>query len=171
MPAVFRYFHMFLAGAFLAWVMERKLSSRLWWLLGSAMLLQFARSAESALLVAAITGLAILAVARAGRLATCLAYGPLQYLGRISYSLYLIHTPIINSLLALGPDRSPPSAGEALAWITLCVAASLLAADLLYRTVEVPSLRLAKHLSGRRGLRASAAPSFAGSATASAIAG
>ncbi len=68
-----------------------------------------------------------------------------QWLGRISYSLYLIHWPLRMTLLHAMDQRYPEWAA-ALATIAL----SLLAATLLHRWVEVPAMRLGRHLTRGR---------------------
>lgn len=71
---------------------------------------------------------------------------PAQWLGSRSFSLYLVHEPIMASItLLLG--------GRPRLWLLLpCVLlASLLAAECFYRAIERPSLRFAAAV-GRRGV-------------------
>ncbi len=82
---------------------------------------------------------------------------PLLWLGRISYSLYLTHNIV---LLAVVHAFHPMLDGPAL--VALVVVASLLVADLGYRLVEAPSIRLGRRLAGRGRRRpAQAAPELA----------
>lgn len=74
----------------------------------------------------------------AGRWATA---GVTQWLGRISYSLYLVHWPVVIFL----PESLPTPA-----WIGLALTLSLLLAHLSHRYVEV---RLPQWLSKRTGAR------------------
>lgn len=71
-----------------------------------------------------------------------------RYLGDISYSLYLTHAIIGIRLLKIivHPDEAPQRV-----WLLYFAAlgASLLAADLLFRTIERPSMRLAARLKWR----------------------
>jgi peptidoglycan/LPS O-acetylase OafA/YrhL len=71
---------------------------------------------------------------------------PSQFLGRISFSLYLIHVPIIATLAF--------TLGDAQWWLVglIGVPLSLGAATLFHRYVEVPSQRLA-HRVGARAIR------------------
>lgn len=74
----------------------------------------------------------------------------LQWLGRISFSLYLIHEPVAIALaVAFGPDR---------AWLVLptMLAVGPAAAAVFFRLVELPSHRLAR-VAGRRFTRRSVA--------------
>lgn len=73
-----------------------------------------------------------------------------QWLGRVSFSLYLVHVPIIASVAFLTGDERW--------WLVAAISVplSLLAAELFHRVVERPSHRLARQV-GRRVGRASAA--------------
>ena len=66
--------------------------------------------------------------------------GPLQWLGRVSYSLYLIHFPILLMLASLW---RPAGAAVLLhwLWIALAFCLSFIAADGLQRLVETPCTR------------------------------
>lgn len=93
-----------------------------------------------------VTGVAIYLLGRAGRLDRWFTAGWLQYLGRISYSLFLIHYPVSWLVARLGYRLTGDDPEAAVAWLVLAFAASLAAADLLYRCVERPSLRLGQRL-------------------------
>ncbi|WCI09610.1 acyltransferase [Arthrobacter sp. OVS8] len=61
---------------------------------------------------------------------------PAQWLGRVSFSLYLVHLPIILAAVTLLRSVSLPLA------LAVSVAASFVAAELFYRYVEQPAHRL-----------------------------
>jgi peptidoglycan/LPS O-acetylase OafA/YrhL len=67
--------------------------------------------------------------------------GPLQYLGRISYSLYLSHMVVLVAVAHLFYSTVPNSA-----LVLLIVALSLLAAEASYTFVERPSIWLGRFL-------------------------
>ncbi len=67
------------------------------------------------------------------RLSRGLQVPPLLWLGRISYSLYLVHFPILLFLIASGVASGPS---------LLLLVPILLGAELLYRAVEAPAQRL-----------------------------
>jgi peptidoglycan/LPS O-acetylase OafA/YrhL len=94
-----------------------------------------------------------LMVIGAGMIVFCAVYWPpltsklerptAQWLGKISFSLYLIHEPILVTLAYMaGPANRPWAA-------TAGFAISLLAAPLFFRWVERPSHNLAKAVSAR----------------------
>ena len=61
------------------------------------------------------------------------------WLGRISYSLYLVHTVVLKLLVTAAPAGTPP-----IALAPAGIAISLALATLLQRAVEAPAIRLAK---------------------------
>lgn len=70
---------------------------------------------------------------------------PVQWLGRVSFSLYLIHLPILIGFYHALHGYLAPN------WIMLiAVAASLLLAEIAYRLIEYPSIRLGRLLTSRR---------------------
>jgi peptidoglycan/LPS O-acetylase OafA/YrhL len=78
------------------------------------------------------------------RFAAALSNRCLTWLGRISYSLYLVHFPILYAVYAFDQkvhlDFSPISRSA------IIVVVSLGIADLMYRLVEIPSIRLGRRL-------------------------
>ncbi len=86
-----------------------------------------------------------------GATARALTTSTSQWLGHRSYSLYLIHYPIVLSLaFAFNGTASVP-----LLLIT-SVPASLVAADLLYRCVERPAIQLSRRIASHGNRRTSA---------------
>ncbi|MFI5781330.1 acyltransferase family protein [Nocardia sp. NPDC051570] len=69
---------------------------------------------------------------------------PLLFLGRISYSLYLVHALVLDAL----PRWTCSVAGIPAAWLTLCtwVIAALVIAAVTYRTIEKPCHNLGHRL-------------------------
>ncbi len=80
-----------------------------------------------------------------------LAHPATQWLGRISYPLYLVHWPlIIVALTILLRSRPGVHYGEALAWLLAAGLPVVLgAAWLLHRAVEAPFMRLGKRFTLR----------------------
>jgi peptidoglycan/LPS O-acetylase OafA/YrhL len=67
---------------------------------------------------------------------------PLQYLGRISYSLYLVHVIWIGILFRVLDGTNP------IVISALVIAASMLSADLMNRFIEAPANRLGRRVAG-----------------------
>ncbi len=79
-----------------------------------------------------------------GLTAAVLTQSPLRWLGRISYSLYLVHAPIIFFMCQLWGGYLPPYID-----VAVIIIAALLAATVMQRTIEVPAIRLGKRLTQR----------------------
>jgi peptidoglycan/LPS O-acetylase OafA/YrhL len=96
---------------------------------------------------AALTGILLSVAAVRGKLASWLSAEALQALGRISYSLYLVHVPTFFTILGLR-RRVPGGDSELASWILCLVAlaATFGVATAFYRLVERPALRLSRRL-------------------------
>jgi peptidoglycan/LPS O-acetylase OafA/YrhL len=70
---------------------------------------------------------------------------PLVWLGRVSYSLYLVHVPLLIVVVHLTYGRAP-------LWVAVAgvIPLSLVAAELMYRFIEKPSIGLGRRLSKPR---------------------
>jgi peptidoglycan/LPS O-acetylase OafA/YrhL len=74
---------------------------------------------------------------------------PFQYLGRISFALYLIHAPLIGSFMSIMilALYHPPHATRAIVIAAaLTVPVCVLCADLLERLVDKPAIRLSRRV-------------------------
>jgi len=89
-----------------------------------------------------LSAIALIALALGTRkISNVLNHGVLVWLGRISYSLYLVHLPILYVIIqTVGASWSPIAIGIA------TIALSLLAAELMARTIEFPFISLGKKL-------------------------
>lgn len=95
-----------------------------------------------------VTGTMIFLVAKKGKLHEVLSHTCFQYLGKISYSLYLTHWPIGIMLISLlffifGPYAH---AMHSLVLMMITVSITLLVSHFFYKYVEYPSIKLCKKL-------------------------
>jgi peptidoglycan/LPS O-acetylase OafA/YrhL len=74
---------------------------------------------------------------------------PLVFLGSISYSLYLIHVPIGGRIINLAL-RLPDTIGDRLLGLGFAVLASVTAAWILWKFVEVPAQTWSRRIAYRR---------------------
>lgn len=89
----------------------------------------------------------VVAVVGAGPVRGLLSLRPLAFVGERSYSLYLVQATAHTAVLGLFPPiGARPSVQAAL--VTWVVGVAI--ADLLYRWVELPMIRLGKQVAGRR---------------------
>lgn len=149
--AVFVYaWPYFFLGAAVNWVHNREAPPLALAVIaaGTAAVLPFAPLKAG---IALVTAGAIYAVSASGKLTSLTLGRVLQYLGRISYSLYLVHmligTPLVRfALRHLGPVHFT----TAVVLTCLGVAASVAAAHLMYVVVERPAVRWSHRLRGAR---------------------
>jgi peptidoglycan/LPS O-acetylase OafA/YrhL len=95
------------------------------------------------------TMLLIALAARRGALSRWLIDRPVQFLGTISYSLYLIHTPVIALLFYRMRIPFGRNQWTLLAFVVAANLVSLAVAVVLYRLAERPSHALAERLGKR----------------------
>lgn len=149
MPWALGYWYMFLLGALVWWTLEGLVSRG--WLFGFAAviacvgspLVRWEPMAAVAIATAGVTWVA----GKKGTLTTWLAFRPIQYVGRISYSLYLVHLVIGDRVLRWVLESHGRSAATFLAGSALGMLASFVAAHLLHVTVERPAARWARRIS------------------------
>ena len=149
---IFYFYALFFLGIAAWWEVSRQVPRWVFW---SYCALVFARLVHTdafqrfdnslELKAALVCGISIVLLGQRGKLATALDWPWLQYLGRISYSLYLIHFPVTH-LVTTGLERwwgSPLSPLAAALTLFLGLLTSLGSAHVLYTLVEAPSVRLA----------------------------
>jgi peptidoglycan/LPS O-acetylase OafA/YrhL len=128
------YWCYFVLGALSYYVFRRQLSPLFLFSFISIMVLADWRlyHLKLGLMVGAATALAIHSVGRLGRLTTLWGSAPIQYFGRISYSLYLVHWPVKELVMDLGHHLTRGSHVWALIWAVLAVAGSIIVAHVLH---------------------------------------
>ncbi|MGE5195108.1 MAG: acyltransferase family protein [Deltaproteobacteria bacterium] len=149
-----RFFCMFFLGASAWWALDGRIPAAIFGIYAAALAGRIVWQGQThgwggdltiGLCAALAAGVSTYLAGRLGRLGTWLNFGFLQYLGQISYSLYLIHFPMSHVVTTLGTQVSgtSPSPAVATLWLGLALAASLVAAHVLYIFVEAPSVRFA----------------------------
>lgn len=142
---VIRFLWMFFLGMSTWWALDRSIpiSAYAMIVLVGALHLYYVSTWRYQNSVALTTALAIFVAGYFDRLHVWLNWGPLQHLGRISYSVYLIHFPVCHLLTHAGwkwfGDEPTPAQAEMILLAALPL--SLLAGQLLYVLVETPSAR------------------------------
>src|SRR5207248_2532816 len=109
---------------------------------------------QSEMFVGAASAVLIYGVGIGGRMGSWLAGRIIQYLGAISYSLYLVHWLVLFHVMNAGIAWTGKSSASGLLWAVIGCAASLVAAHVLHVLVERPSMRAAARLKPRVGSEA-----------------
>jgi peptidoglycan/LPS O-acetylase OafA/YrhL len=104
-------------------------------------------TADAEITVAMLASIVLYAVSKADKLGVTLGRG-LQYLGRISYSLYLTHMLVGTPLVRLGIRTlgTRPDLPRAIVLVVAAVAISILAAHLFHVMIERPAVRWSHRL-------------------------
>ncbi len=142
-PWVIHFAWMFFIGMITWWTLDRTLPEYWFAAITSLAAVELVFDAEWRYenSVALATSIAIFIAGRRNQLHRWLNWPWLQYLGRISYSLYLIHFPVCHLLTTAGWKffANTPTPVQASAILLTSFFASLCAAHLLYKFVESPS--------------------------------
>lgn len=146
--ALERWFQFFL-GALTYWVVSRKLGPSYlvgaWISIVGALIVSRAGVTQ---LLPVVVSVGIFLLGRRDLLDAVLTNRPLQFLGRISYSLYLIHGPIGWRWIALLERVLGPRFGLVWAWAAFASACAITigASALMWRLIESPTMRLSKRI-------------------------
>jgi peptidoglycan/LPS O-acetylase OafA/YrhL len=139
----------FFVGVVLNWVHNREVRPAAFGIvvLATLALVPFAPAKALATLA---TGIAIYVVSVQGWLESLTLGRVLQYLGRISYSLYLVHMLVGTPIVRFGLRRlGTMDFLHASMLIGLCVVVSLIGAHIMYVVVERPAVRWSRRLTRR----------------------
>jgi peptidoglycan/LPS O-acetylase OafA/YrhL len=134
----------FLAGLFAYWAFQKRLPV-IYFLLFAAALLFSPVAHRHFPGLAALVALLILWAGRTGNLTRWLTWKPLQFLGAISYSLYLLHNSVTGMIGGLA-NTTPRTPLWELFWLIALTAVVCAVAYLAWRFIEKPSILLSKRL-------------------------
>lgn len=143
------FFCMFMLGVLLGWVANQQIHVSWFWGYVALMVVQLRWHFTLELSIALIAGLTLYAGWCTGAIHTLLRWQWLQYLGVISYSLFLVHYPVSWLVGRVGFWLTGAHPIGALFWLLLGLVASIAVAHLLYNLVERPVQRRTKNLNLR----------------------
>ncbi len=151
-----RYYCLFCLGACLSATHNKMLPKSIAWIALALFAIRIGIEYQRGVFSALLVGLLITLAEHRNTLNSWLMSRTWQYLGRISYSLYLIHYPVAHLVMHLGKRYTGNDLTMIFAWMLMSIVASIAAAEALYRLVEAPSLALAQAFGRRTSLRKSA---------------
>lgn len=161
-PLFISYWHYFVLGVLSYYAMQGVISKRVY----GIFLLAFGAStfcsplneiaqlgsqhslSLASMLVGLATGVSLFAAGTRGKMEKWGNTPVLQYLGKISYPLYLAHPLVIFGVTQLFRWESKYEPGPSVVIYGLAIVASILVAHLLHLFVEKPSMKLAARLKG-----------------------
>lgn len=137
---IFPLLYSFLLGVFAHWCWQHKFS-RIWFYLYSAALLVAGIIHHAGFTIVSVSvALLLLEVGRAGQLSELLKGSALRFLGDISYSLFLTHTPVIGVVFFIGQKLLGISAVSDGVCLVLSIVVCLGFATIVWYWVEKPSI-------------------------------
>ncbi len=148
------YWHMFFAGVVAKWCIVDRRST--WWLVSYVGLVTVAALAayepdlfpddDQSPIFACLVAITLVLAGRGTLLADGLGHRVIAFLGTISYSLYLTHWAVGVNLVRLLESRLGADPISALGGFAIALAASIAAAVVLHRMVEVPAQTLSRRV-------------------------
>lgn len=143
------YWHNFFLGSLICWYYKGWIKQRYFlvsWLvlLGFTLYFNYEVNAVTTL----VTAMAVFIAGMRNRLADIFSSAPYQYLGKISYSLYLFHPIIGWRVISVGKRYLGPDINvvEACLLFLAGVMISIMVSDIVYRFIEKPSLSLSHRI-------------------------
>jgi len=149
-PPLFIYnWYLFGLGALAWYSFNKQMRPAVFWATAAATLVCGIWMRYEQMIVGDATAVIIFVVGQAGLLSKWSGGRVIQYLGRTSYSLYLIHIEVAMRVLKIGIHLTGMAKAPAFVWFILGGAASFGAAHLLYIFVERPTMRVASRLKSK----------------------
>lgn len=144
--ALDRWFQFFL-GVMAWWVLAGKVQARVLVATWFAVMIVALAAGKPDQIVGVGTSILMVVAGVRGKMGSWLAGRTIQFLGKISYSLYLIHLAVGWRAISLVGQLSPPlSAPQAIALFLGGIALSVASAAVMWRLIEYPSIALSKRI-------------------------
>jgi peptidoglycan/LPS O-acetylase OafA/YrhL len=134
----------FLLGVFAYWSWRDKLKPRYFYFYAALLLTIGVLKSQGFVLACVIIAILLLEVGRADRIQVWLNWRWLQFLGQISYSLYLTHVPILGTTFFLGYKLFHRNVSIEAFCLLLGIFTCVGFATMMWHFVEKPSIRLSQ---------------------------
>lgn len=139
----------FLLGAFASWTLSGRLKPRWFGLFAAALLVMWSSTHDAFAMACLATAVLIYIAGRAGKLSGwCNSRLP-QFLGKISYSLYLVHVPVSGAAFYLLSRLHGETVWNDLLAAVIVLVINCVAAWCFWWLAERPSMALARRLRKR----------------------
>jgi peptidoglycan/LPS O-acetylase OafA/YrhL len=140
------FFHLPFFGVLAWWTLEKRIPAIVFWAYAALLAAGLAVCFRAEVAIGIIAGITLYCAGHSGGIHDWLPIRSLRYLGRISYSLFLIHYPSGWLVTNIGCRVTGDNPYAAVFWLALALVGSVGAAHLLYTFVEKPSFALAERL-------------------------
>jgi peptidoglycan/LPS O-acetylase OafA/YrhL len=131
----------FLLGVFAYWAWKRRLKPIFFYLYAISLLIPSIVQQSMFEIAAILIAILLLEVGRGNRMQSWLNHSWLQFLGRISYSLYLIHNPLSGIIFFVAYKLLPQSMASTTLTLIATVVICISCANLMWHWIEQPSIR------------------------------
>ncbi|NJM21654.1 MAG: acyltransferase [Richelia sp. RM2_1_2] len=150
----FPLYYGFLLGIFAYWCWQGNLKSIYFYLYAAVILAGGIINSSLFAITCVIVSTLLLEVGKANRMQDLLNWQPLQFLGRISYSLYLTHNIVVGSVLFLVFKFLKANLFTELICLVVAVVVSLVFAAIIYELAEKPSIKMSRKVKLRENTEA-----------------
>jgi peptidoglycan/LPS O-acetylase OafA/YrhL len=140
------FWFMFSTGVIVWWGIEGVINRNVVWLYIAVLWLFTAITGEVEVMAATMTATLIYLCGVLNKLHIWLNFKPLQFLGLVSYSIYIIHVPVILFTLAIQNRLSRGGYFENFFFFLVVILLTIGAAITMYYLVELPSIQRARKL-------------------------
>jgi peptidoglycan/LPS O-acetylase OafA/YrhL len=140
------FWHGFLVGALAYWAIRQTRLVAAFWLFAATIATIAIATGNAFSLTCAVTVVVLSVAATTGSLYTGLNWRWLQFLGLISYSLYLLHNPVTGASFRVGYMLTGHSVALELMWWAVSIGACVAAAGAAWWCIERPSIKLARKI-------------------------
>jgi peptidoglycan/LPS O-acetylase OafA/YrhL len=134
----------FLLGVFAYWSWRDKLKPIYFYFYSAILVTAGVVNSTTFSIVSVIVAILLLQAGRANCMEVWLKWRSLQFIGKISYSLYLLHTPIYGAVFFLGIKLLKPNALSEAFCLLLGIFVCVGFAALMWQLVEKPSIHLSQ---------------------------
>lgn len=136
----------FLLGAFARWAIDGTIPRFTFYLYGAALVAGAVHTGNVEAGIAVLTAALLLEAGRTGTLRDTRNWRPLQFLGRTSYSLYLLHSAAGVVTFGVLHRLTPDTASWQLLWLLAALVSSGIAAWIFWRLIERPCISFSRTL-------------------------
>ena len=147
---VYKWYSFFI-GCLACWSMLKFIPSAFFWI-NFSFIGMYALNVHSGAYATCLVSLIIYGVAMKDKMHSFLTSFIFQYLGKISYSLYLLHWVVglkVMDISLRNTDVFHHSLGALLLLLAVAISTSIFAADIFYRFIELPSLKFSQQFKNR----------------------